>query len=179
MFPAYLEDLDLCGVRGADVETFQIGLKHPLHAQPETLVSSLSPPPCQGHLQALVTLLTNPHITPESTWPWPTPPTPSLRLTRRLMDMVATFCSTTYCTSLWGQRGHHDQWGRVRRPQQIPVNTGQDPPRLVPPGCCYPVSGLGHLKKASNLMSPQRSAFWGSLTGSWSSPWVPTTGVEG
>lgn len=42
-FPAHLEDLDLCGVRGADVETFQIGLKHPLHSQPETIVSPLPP----------------------------------------------------------------------------------------------------------------------------------------
>lgn len=51
--------------------------------------------------------------------------------------------------------------------------------RLVPPGCCYPLSGLGQPKKASNLMSPQGLPFWGSLTGSWSCPWVPTTGVKG
>lgn len=162
MFPAHLEDLDLCGVRGADVETFQIGLKHPLHAQPETLVSSLSPPPCQGHL---VTLLANPHLPPEPTGP--TPLTPSLRLTRRLMDMVATFCSTTYCTSLWGQRGDHYQWGRTRHPQQVPVNTGQDPP-----------PGWSAQKGLQSDVLPGMG-FFGGLSGFWSSPWVPTTGIEG
>lgn len=119
VFPAHLEDLDLCGVCGADVETLQIGLKHPLCGEPAVSVTLMFPP-CQGHPWAGGPgdqLPASPHSTPELTGL--TPPVPGPRLTRLLMDMVATFCSTTYWTSLWGQRGDCHQWGRPDLPPSM------------------------------------------------------------
>lgn len=113
VFPAHLEDLDLCGVRGADVKALQVWLKHPLHAEPVALVPSLSPLLAKA-TKTLVALLACPHSAPEPTEQLshiesePHPPFDGHGGHVLQHDILHLAAGT--------KRGHH-QWGRARSPQ--------------------------------------------------------------